>query len=66
MGAWIGLSQAPANLKKLAGLMVILLLIQFTLGIINVTHYLPLWNAIAHNAVAALLLVTVLSINYFF
>ena len=37
-----------------------LVLAQFTLGIFNVVFYLPLANAVAHNAGAALLLATLL------
>jgi cytochrome c oxidase assembly protein subunit 15 len=39
-----------------------LVLIQFTLGILNVVLYLPLPNAVAHNAGAALLLATLLGL----
>ena len=39
-----------------------LVLIQFTLGILNVVLYLPLANAVAHNAGAALLLATLLGL----
>jgi len=39
-----------------------LVLAQFTLGILNVALYLPLPNAVAHNAGAALLLMTLLSL----
>lgn len=39
-----------------------LVLVQVTLGILNVVLYLPLPNAVAHNAVAALLLATLLSL----
>lgn len=39
-----------------------LILIQFTLGVLNVVLYLPLANAVAHNAGAALLLMTLLSL----
>lgn len=39
-----------------------LILIQFTLGILNVVLYLPLPNAVAHNAGATLLLMTLLSL----
>ena len=39
-----------------------LVLIQFTLGILNVVLYLPLANAVAHNAGAALLLMTLLGL----
>ena len=39
-----------------------LVLLQFTLGILNVALYLPLSNAVAHNAGAALLLATLLGL----
>ena len=39
-----------------------LVLAQFTLGILNVALYLPLPNAVAHNAGAALLLATLLGL----
>ncbi len=39
-----------------------LVLLQFTLGILNVVLYLPLSNAVAHNAGAALLLATLLGL----
>ena len=39
-----------------------LILVQFTLGILNVVLFLPLPNAVAHNAGAALLLATLLSL----
>ena len=39
-----------------------LVLMQFTLGILNVVLYLPLPNAVAHNAGAALLLATLLGL----
>lgn len=42
----------------------IVLALQIILGVNNVVFQLPLWNAIAHNAVGALLLVTVVGINY--
>jgi len=41
-----------------------LLLTQISLGIINVVYVLPLYVAIAHNLVAALLLLTVFAVNY--
>ncbi|CAM4455803.1 MAG: Heme A synthase [Legionella sp.] len=47
---------------KGAGLaMFLLVLIQFTLGILNVVYLLPISVAVAHNGVAALLLATVFS-----
>jgi len=45
------------NITQRSGLiLMVLLLTQVTLGILNVTLYLPLPNAVAHNGVAALLL----------
>ena len=41
-----------------------LVLLQFTLGIMNVVLYLPLANAVAHNACATLLLATLLGLLY--
>ena len=42
----------------------VILLTQISLGIMNVVYVLPLYIAIAHNLVAALLLITTLTINY--
>ena len=53
-----------SNAAPLASTLGILLLTQISLGIINVIYVLPLYVAIAHNLVAALLLLTVFSINY--
>ena len=43
-------------------LLILLVLTQFTLGVLNVALYLPLLNAVAHNAAAALLLATLLGL----
>ena len=45
-------------------LLMVLVLLQFTLGIMNVVLYLPLANAVAHNAGATLLLATLLGLLY--
>ena len=42
----------------------ILLLAQWTLGILNVVMFLPLPNAVAHNGTGALLLASVLWLTY--
>jgi cytochrome c oxidase assembly protein subunit 15 len=42
----------------------VILLTQISLGIMNVVYVLPLYIAIAHNLVAALLLIITLTINY--
>ena len=48
----------------LASTLGILLLTQITLGIINVVYVLPLYVAIAHNLVAACLLLASFTVNY--
>ena len=53
-----------SNAAPLASTIGILLLTQISLGIINVVYVLPLYVAIAHNLVAALLLLTIFAVNY--
>jgi len=52
----------PVQVVALVAL--ILVLVQFTLGIINVVYLLPRAVAVAHNGVAALLLMTMVSLCY--
>jgi cytochrome c oxidase assembly protein subunit 15 len=52
-------------LRNAAWVAMMLVVMQFTLGIINVAYLLPLWAAVAHNGVAALLLSTMVSMYYF-
>lgn len=52
-------------IRRAAGIMAALLVLQFLLGIINVLYLLPLPVAVAHNGVAALLLATVFSVLHF-
>ncbi|KTD13300.1 COX15/CtaA family protein [Legionella jamestowniensis] len=52
------------TLHRCALLAILLLLVQFCLGIANVIYLLPLWVAVAHNGVAALLLATMLMMLY--
>lgn len=52
-------------LRLIAVTMFLLVLLQFTLGILNVLYLLPITVAVAHNGVAALLLVVVFSSLYF-
>ena len=52
------------NAAPLASTLGILLITQISLGIINVVYVLPLYVAIAHNLVAATLLLTLFTINY--
>jgi cytochrome c oxidase assembly protein subunit 15 len=54
-----------AALRPLAALAGILLLLQFSLGVANVALGLPLALAAAHNAGAALLLVSLVVLNFF-
>ncbi len=51
-------------LRWASGAVFACVLIQFTLGIVNVIYMLPLWAAVAHNAVAALLFAAVLSLHF--
>jgi cytochrome c oxidase assembly protein subunit 15 len=50
------------QLRGNAQLLVVMVLAQFTLGIMNVALHLPLVNAVAHNACAALLLATLIAL----
>ncbi len=53
-----------SNAAPLASTLGILLITQISLGIINVVYVLPLYVAIAHNLIAATLLLTIFTINY--
>ena len=53
-----------SNAAPLASTLGILLLTQITLGIINVVYVLPLYVAIAHNLIAACLLLALFTINF--
>lgn len=50
--------------NRLAMILILLLTVQVSLGIANVVAKLPLMVAVAHNGVAALLLLTVITLNY--
>lgn len=52
-------------LKTAAALIFLCILVQFTLGILNVVYLLPISVAVAHNGVAALLLATAFSTLHF-
>lgn len=54
-------SQFFRNKLSVIGL---LLILQIALGISNVVFQLPLWNAVAHNAIGALLLLSLVGLNY--
>lgn len=51
-------------LRRLAAFMILVLLVQISLGIANVLLHLPMPTAVAHNAVAGVLLITLVTINY--
>ena len=50
--------------RRMACFAILIVLIQFTLGILNVVYFLPLWVAVAHNGGAALLLAVMVSLLY--
>jgi cytochrome c oxidase assembly protein subunit 15 len=50
--------------RLLGGLLLFLLILQVSLGITNVLASLPLYVSVAHNAVAALLLMTMVTLNF--
>ncbi|MDT8398377.1 MAG: COX15/CtaA family protein [Pseudomonadales bacterium] len=52
------------HLKTQANIIAVLLVIQLCLGLSNVIWKLPLWVAVAHNAGAALLLLSLVTLNY--
>ena len=52
------------RLRMAAAIAMLLVIMQCTLGIINVVYLLPLWSAVAHNGMAALLLGTLVSMFY--
>ncbi len=53
-----------AGLSRLAGMLLLALGVQVSLGISNVVFHLPLLVAVAHNAGGALLLLTTVLVNY--
>ncbi len=54
--------KGPRTIRSIAFLVLTLVLTQFSLGVLNVVKLLPLDIAVAHNAVAALLLLGILSL----
>ncbi len=55
---------ASSPLKGLTHIILAILLVQLVLGISNVVFSLPLWVAVAHNAGGALLLLSMVTLNY--
>lgn len=52
------------EMKRLTNVLLFLLVMQVSLGVSNVVFSLPLWVAVAHNAGGALLLLTLVTLNY--
>lgn len=52
------------EMQRLAHVLLGMLLIQLSLGLSNILFALPLWVAVAHNAGGALLLLTLVTLNY--
>ena len=50
--------------RRLGLILFVLLATQLTFGVLNVTHYLPMPIAVGHNLVAALLLLTMISLTF--
>lgn len=63
-GFALGLVGKGDALGRAGWTMLLLLLLQITLGISNVLLHLPLWVAVAHNATAALLLLSLINASY--
>lgn len=59
------LRSASKSLRGMAVFVLILLGVQLCLGIINVLYLLPLWSAVAHNGMAAMLLASLFTMFYF-
>ena len=57
-------NSAQTPLKSLTHIILFLLIVQLGLGISNVVFSLPLWVAVAHNAGGALLLLSLVTLNY--
>jgi cytochrome c oxidase assembly protein subunit 15 len=51
--------------RKLAILLMIALFVQISLGIMNVVYYLPLSVAVLHNVMAVVLLLSMITINFY-
>jgi cytochrome c oxidase assembly protein subunit 15 len=64
LGLWLISSRTVRRLRPLGLLILLLLAIQFSLGVLNVVWVLPLPIAVAHNGFAALLLLTLVTLNF--
>lgn len=67
LGLILGIKLMKDNsdiLRDYGVVLIILLSLQILLGISNIMFHLPLWVAVSHNAIGALLLITLLTVNY--
>ena len=64
LSALILLFMKATCMRIMAALALVLVSVQFALGVVNVIYLLPLWVAVMHNGVAALLLATTVSLRY--
>jgi fused signal recognition particle receptor len=63
---WSATNEIHAKVVRRSGVVLsVLLLLQIVLGILSVKHSLPLGLALAHNAIAALLMLPVLAIYFY-
>ncbi|SDV48234.1 COX15/CtaA family protein [Chitinasiproducens palmae] len=63
--AWLGLRlRRFDSLRRPASLLLILLIVQFLTGLSNIVLQWPLLNAVAHNGGAALMLLTLVMLDY--
>lgn len=66
---WVGIrtmvATAHSRLRWIAWILLAVLFIQVLLGILNVLLSLPLFIAVAHNGVAALLLLVLVTLNFY-
>jgi cytochrome c oxidase assembly protein subunit 15 len=63
-GIWTLVKAGSRRVRAVAGFLLVALVLQVSLGISNVVFSLPLPVAVAHNGVAALLLLTLVTLNH--
>ena len=56
--------KASSRIRWIGTVVLICLFAQFSLGVVNVLYMLPLWAAVAHNGMAALLFAAVLTLHF--
>lgn len=61
---WILRSERAHIIRKFAILTMLVVLVQFGLGVLNVVFLLPLWASVLHNGCAAILLAMLVSMRY--